>query len=78
MRLYETVKRIRDLSDPTMYAQLNRILNDIDRERVYFEKMADALEDIELKALQISSKISSKIESDAERAESVINKSLML
>lgn len=78
LRLRESVNMIRNLSDPVMHAQINRILSDIDKERVYFEKMADAFEDIEYNALQCSRKISTLIASDTEYAETIVDDTFFL
>ena len=76
--LYENVKNMKNLSDPTVAYQYDSILRDIQQLIDYFAKMADSLAHIEDEAIQLSQEINQLIEDGTDETNRRVSQELML
>lgn len=65
--LYDNINAMKQYSDPSMSYQYNSVLRDVEQLIQYFEKMAETLDHIDDKAVQLSQTIGDIIEDDTER-----------
>ena len=73
-RLYESVRRAKELSDPTIESAYNGVLDDINALIRYFEKMEDAFDQIELKAIELNRTVQSLVQEGIDQTKEVQNK----
>ncbi len=83
LELYEKVKAIKSLFDPTMCDPLiihrcNVLLGDIERLSGYFGRMADTLEHIDDEVVQLSRALGNLIEEDTERTNYIVSNTIHL
>ena len=78
VELYECVKNMKRLSDPSEAYKYNSILRDAERMVYYFTKMDSVFDQIEYEATRAIDKIATKIEDNTERTRRTNKKNFML
>ena len=77
-RLYEKVKAMKDLCDPSVAYQLDPILNRAAELKDYFRKMADLLSRVDDDAVQLSLELGNLIEDETARTRHASSQAFML
>ena len=77
-RLYGQIAVMRSMDDPAVSQKYYKILWEIDKLIVYFQRMSDALEHIEQDAIQLSSTIRQSIDDSSDTVRNATSKSFKL
>lgn len=78
LKLYENVRAMRALSDPTVSYQYNSILYNVEQMIEYFDRMSKVLANVEDDAIQLSHELTKIIEDNTYDTRHIVSKSIML